>query len=135
MPTGSRGSRIRRRTSWRACSGSRRWRRRSPTASTWSGLRRGVAARSAICSARARRRPAGPARVEDLERLCADVEQALRCIAFFKTRDVDGVMRTVREVMHRTPLDEREVKLLRAMAIEVVKYAERLARSGIHVDR
>ena len=82
------------------------------------------------------RRPGGgPARVEDLERLCADVEQALRCIAFFKTRDVDGVMRTVREVMHRTPLDEREVKLLRAMAIEVVKYAERLARSGIHVDR
>jgi len=27
------------------------------------------------------------------------------------------------------------VKLLRAMAIEVVKYAERLARSGVHVDR
>ena len=81
------------------------------------------------------RRQAGPARVEDLERLCADVEQALRLIEFFKTRDVDGVMRTVREVMHRAPLDEREVKLLRAMAIEVVKYAERLARSGIHVDR
>ena len=46
-----------------------------------------------------------------------------------------GVMRTLREVIHRTPLDEREVKLLRAMAIEVVKYGERLARSGIHVDR
>src|SRR5437016_10157510 len=81
------------------------------------------------------RRQAGPARVEDLERLCADVEQALRLIEFFKTRDVDGVMRTVREVMHRAPLDEREIKLLRAMAIEVVKYAERLARSRVHVDR
>src|SRR5712692_5422989 len=81
------------------------------------------------------RRQAGPARVEDLERLCADVEQALRLIEFFKTRDVDGVMRTVREVMHRAPLDEREVKLLRAMAIEVVKYAERLARSRVHVHR
>jgi len=63
------------------------------------------------------------------------VEQALRLIEFFKTRDVDGVMRTVREVMHRAPLDEREIKLLRAMAIEVVKYAERLARSRVHVDR
>ena len=26
-------------------------------------------------------------------------------------------------------------RMLRAMAIEVVKYGERLARSGIHVDR
>lgn len=81
-------------------------------------------------------RRAGPlAQGEDVERLFADVERALRVIEFFKTRQVEGVMRTVREVIHRTPLDEREVKLLRAMAIEVVKYGERLARSGIHVDR
>src|SRR2546425_983981 len=74
------------------------------------------------------RRPGGgPARVEDLERLCADVGQALRCIAFFKTRDVDGVMRTVRQVMHRTPLDDRAVKLLRPLATEAVKYAEGVA--------
>ena len=59
----------------------------------------------------------------------------MRAIDFFKTRQMAGVMRTLREVIHRTPLDEREVKLLRAMAIEVVKYGERLARSGIHVDR
>jgi tRNA C32,U32 (ribose-2'-O)-methylase TrmJ len=44
-------------------------------------------------------------------------------------------MRTLREVIHRAPLDEREVKLMRAMAIEVVKYSERLARSGVHLDR
>ena len=45
-------------------------------------------------------------------------------------------MRTVREVVHRVPLDEREAKLLRAMAIEVVKYRERLAANpGHHVDR
>ncbi len=81
------------------------------------------------------RREGPPARSEDLERLFADVEGALRAIDFFKTRQMAGVMRTLREVIHRTPLDEREVKLLRAMAIEVVKYGERLARSGIHVDR
>lgn len=81
------------------------------------------------------RRRAEPAPVEQLERLFADLERALAAIEFFKTRDAEHVLRTVREIIHRTPLDEREVKLLRAMAIEVVKYSERLARSGIHVDR
>jgi tRNA C32,U32 (ribose-2'-O)-methylase TrmJ len=56
-------------------------------------------------------------------------------IDFFKTRNAEGIMRTMRELAHRTPLDLREVKLLRAMAIEVVKYGERLARSRLHVDR
>ena len=74
-------------------------------------------------------------RAAELERLCADVETALRTIDFFKTRQAEGVMRTVREVLHRVPLDEREAKLLRAMAIEVVKYGERLARSRVHLDR
>jgi tRNA C32,U32 (ribose-2'-O)-methylase TrmJ len=74
--------------------------------------------------------------VAELERLFVDVERALRAIDFFKTRNAEGVMRTVREIAHRTPLDEREAKLLRALAIEVVKYGERLAaRTGIHVDR
>jgi TrmH family RNA methyltransferase len=81
------------------------------------------------------RRAGAPATVEELERLFVDVEAALTAIEFFKTRQSEGVMRTVREVIHRTPLDEREAKLLRAMAIEVVKYGERLARSRLHVDR
>ncbi|MEX2156480.1 MAG: RNA methyltransferase [Gemmatimonadales bacterium] len=81
------------------------------------------------------RRAAEPAAVEELERLFEDVARALATIDFFKTRNADGIMRTMRELAHRTPLDAREVKLLRAMAIEVVKYGERLARSGLHVDR
>ena len=84
---------------------------------------------------KAPRREGPPATTGDLERLFADVEAALRVIEFFKTRQAEGVMRTVREVIHRTPLDEREAKLARAMAIEVVKYGERLARSRVHVDR
>ncbi len=83
---------------------------------------------------KAPRREGPPATVNDLERLFADAEAALRVIEFFKTRQVEGVMRTLREVIHRTPLDQREAKLLRAMAIEVVKYGERLARSRLHVD-
>lgn len=81
------------------------------------------------------RRDAGPAEAGELERLFADVHRALAAIDFFKTRNPEGVMRTVREVVHRVPLDEREAKLLRAVAIEVVKYRERLAAdSGQHVD-
>lgn len=82
------------------------------------------------------RREAPPADVAELERLFDDAERALRAIDFFKTRNAEGVMRTIRELVHRVPLDEREAKLLRAMAIEVVKYGERLAaRTGLHVDR
>jgi tRNA/rRNA methyltransferase/tRNA (cytidine32/uridine32-2'-O)-methyltransferase len=81
------------------------------------------------------RRGSEPAAAEELERLFADVDRALATIDFFKTRNAEGIMRTMRELAHRTPLDLREVKLLRAMAIEVVKYGERLARSGLHVDR
>jgi tRNA/rRNA methyltransferase/tRNA (cytidine32/uridine32-2'-O)-methyltransferase len=81
------------------------------------------------------RRPSEPVTAEELERLFVDVSRALQAIDFFKTRNADGVMRTMREIAHRTPLDAREAKLLRAMAIEVVKYGERLARSRLHVDR
>ena len=81
------------------------------------------------------RRTSEPAPADELERLFADVAKALQAIEFFKSRNAAGVMRTIREIAHRTPLDLREVKLLRAMAIEVTKYNERLARSGLHVDR
>lgn len=81
------------------------------------------------------RRPAPPAAQDELERLFRDAETALRAIGFFKHRQAGRVMRTVREVAHRTPLDRREAKLLRAIAIEVTKYGERLARFRVHVDR
>ena len=84
---------------------------------------------------KAPRRPSAPPDAAELERLFADVARALHAIEFFKTRNAAGVMRTMREIAHRVPLDAREVKLLRAMAIEVTKYGERLARSGLHVDR
>jgi TrmH family RNA methyltransferase len=84
---------------------------------------------------KAPRRLSEPAAAAELERLFVDVARALHAIDFFKTRNADGVMRTMREIAHRAPLDAREVKLLRAMAIEVTKYGERLARSGLHVDR
>lgn len=71
------------------------------------------------------RRAAPPASHEDLERLLADARAALDGIEFFKTRNPAMVMRTVREVSHRAPLDVREVKLLRAMCVEVLRFLER----------
>ena len=64
-----------------------------------------------------------PATAGDLERLFADVEHALAAIGFFKSHVEEQVMRTVREVAHRAPLDEREARLLRAMALEAAWHA------------
>ena len=72
------------------------------------------------------RRTAPPATQDQLERLFVNAEGALEAIEFFKTHNAASIMRTVREVVHRTPLDAREAKLFRAMCIEVVKYLHRL---------
>ena len=71
------------------------------------------------------RRAAPPATVEELERFYGAAERALEAIEFFKTRDRERIMRTIREVVHRVPLDQREAKLLRAIAIEAAKSRER----------
>lgn len=71
------------------------------------------------------RRKAAPASQEQLERLFADAGRALATIDFFKTRNPETIMRTVREVIHRAPLDAREVELVRAMCFEVIKAAMR----------
>jgi TrmH family RNA methyltransferase len=72
------------------------------------------------------RRDAPPATREQLELLFHDAEAALHAVQFFKSGNDDAVMRTVREIAHRGPLDEREVKLLRAVSLEVVHYLERM---------
>ena len=72
---------------------------------------------------KAPRREAPPAPSELVEDLIAQVERALEAIDFFKGKERSLVMRTVREIVHRTPLDQREAKLIRAMAIETMKKA------------
>jgi TrmH family RNA methyltransferase len=71
------------------------------------------------------RREAPPADRWALEQLFEDIERSLSAIEFFKSRTNTSIMRSVRELAHRTPLDAREVGLLRAMALEVVNYLER----------
>ena len=71
------------------------------------------------------RRDAPPATREQLELLFRDAEAALRAVEFFKSRNEEAIMRTVREVVHRGPIDEREARLLRAMSLEVIHFLER----------
>ena len=75
------------------------------------------------------RRDSSPASVEFLEMLFADAERALWGIDFFKSRQTESVMRTVRELVRRAEVDQREAAFLRAMSIEVVKY---LQRTGVY---
>lgn len=72
------------------------------------------------------RRRAEPATAGQLEELFGDWRRALWAIDFFKTRRSESVMRSFREVVHRAGPDGREVALLRAMGIEVVRYLERV---------
>jgi TrmH family RNA methyltransferase len=72
------------------------------------------------------RHVAPPASVELLEQLFADAERALWTVDFFKSRQTESVMRTLRELARRAELDAREAAFLRAIAIEVVKYVRRM---------
>jgi TrmH family RNA methyltransferase len=82
-------------------------------------------------STRARKPPrkdAPPPEVVELERFHADAEAALRAIDFFKTRYPEHVLRAVRSLVARADPNARELSLMRAIAIEVVKNLERVRR-------
>jgi TrmH family RNA methyltransferase len=75
------------------------------------------------------RKDTPPPTVEELERYFADAEKALRAIEFFKTRFDEHIMRSLRSLTYRAAPNSRELLLLRAMAIEVVRYLERTGRT------
>ena len=74
------------------------------------------------------RKSAPAASHEQFEMYFADAERALSAIDFFKTRNAEHVMRGVRSLAFRARPDQRELSLLRAMAIEVVRFLRRTAR-------
>ncbi len=80
-----------------------------------------LAAGAATLPLKPPRRRAPPASVAQLEQLFADAEQTLDAARFFKSHQRAGILRTLREIAHRVPLDEREAKLLRAMVMEIRK--------------
>jgi glutamate-1-semialdehyde aminotransferase/tRNA C32,U32 (ribose-2'-O)-methylase TrmJ len=71
------------------------------------------------------RKHAGPAPGEATEQYFRDAERALATLDFFKTRNPEHVMRSVRALTFRAAPDARELGLMRAMAFEVVRTVER----------
>jgi TrmH family RNA methyltransferase len=72
------------------------------------------------------KRKSGPATPAEMEHMFADAETALDTIEFFKSRNAPTVMRSLRAILRRAEPTAREVRLLRAMCIEVRKYFARL---------
>lgn len=71
------------------------------------------------------RKDAPPATESQLEQYFGDVERSLTAIEFFKTRQREHIMRTLRSLTLRAGPDARELSLIRAMALEVLRYMER----------
>jgi TrmH family RNA methyltransferase len=63
---------------------------------------------------------------EQFERSFATFARALEACDFFKTRNSELVMRTVRSLVYRSSPDTRELDLVRAMAIEVLRTIDRV---------
>jgi TrmH family RNA methyltransferase len=76
-------------------------------------------------------RKAPPASSNLLEDLFADLGRALEAIEFLKVRSPETTMRSLRAVLYRARLDQREASLLRAVFIEVRRY---LQRQGVMPD-
>ena len=75
------------------------------------------------------KKSAPPPSAEQFERAYSDIERGLAAIEFFKTRNVELIMRSVRSLLFRAKPDARELSLVRAMGIEVLRYLERTGRT------
>jgi len=75
------------------------------------------------------RKHAPPATPADLEVMFEDIHRGLAAVDFYKKRDPDMIMRTMRAVLRRAQVSTREAKLLRAVFIEVRKVVERLQQT------
>jgi tRNA/rRNA methyltransferase/tRNA (cytidine32/uridine32-2'-O)-methyltransferase len=74
------------------------------------------------------RKDAPPATAEQYERLFADAERALAALDFFRTRNPELILRTVRSLAFRAAPDAREIELVRAMAMEVLRATGRVPK-------
>lgn len=65
---------------------------------------------------------------EEWERALGDIDRSLAAIAFYRTRNAEHIMRSVRSLLNRAGPDSRELTLVRAMAIEVLRTIDRVKR-------
>jgi tRNA/rRNA methyltransferase/tRNA (cytidine32/uridine32-2'-O)-methyltransferase len=73
-------------------------------------------------------RKASPPRADEYERFFTETHQALDAIQFFKTRYAEHIMRSLRTLTFRASPAARELSLLRAVALVVVRFLERSGR-------
>ena len=74
------------------------------------------------------RKDAPAATAAEYEQLFADTERGLHAIDFFKTRFHEHIMRSVRTLFYRAAPDSRELALLRAIFIEIIRTIDRIKR-------
>ncbi len=74
------------------------------------------------------KKEAPPAEQVDWEQTYVDLERALEEIRFFRTRNQANVMRSVRSLLARAEPDGRELMLVRAMGIEVLRKIDRIVK-------
>lgn len=65
---------------------------------------------------------------DEWERALADIDRALGAISFYRTRNPEHIMRSVRSLLNRANPDARELTLVRAMGIEVLRTIDRVKR-------
>src|SRR5260370_186186 len=66
---------------------------------------------------------------EVVEGYLGETHQALDAIQFFKTRYPEHIMRSIRALTFRAEPDDRELSLLRAISLEIVRFLERTGRA------
>lgn len=93
-----------------------------------------LAAGDATRVLRGPRKEAPPPTADLFERYFVELHQSLDAIQFFKTRYSEHVMRSLRAMVFRANVDDRELSLLRAMALEVQRFLERTGRIERLVD-
>jgi TrmH family RNA methyltransferase len=71
------------------------------------------------------KRPFGLANAGQLQGMYGQMEETLWQIEFFKSGVSEGIMRTLRSILDRAELDEREARTLRGIFAEVLHYAKR----------
>lgn len=71
------------------------------------------------------RRSIGPAAGSDLEEMYGALEAGLDRIEFFKARQPEAVLRTLRTMLSRADLDLHEARLIRAIGFEIGHYIDR----------
>jgi tRNA/rRNA methyltransferase/tRNA (cytidine32/uridine32-2'-O)-methyltransferase len=84
-----------------------------------------LAAGDATRVLRGPRKEAPPPTTELFERYFTELHNSLEAVQFFKTRYPEHIMRSLRAITFRAAPDERELALLRAMSLEVLRFLER----------